>query len=455
MRYNVSNLLGVTMDNKIIVREAIEGDFDFVVNLMCEALNPYCGGDHKKHAERIFSTHISGGRDQIGFFSLLQKMLVAELNGEKAGFIHLVGKRQGTLKISPLIVEKKFRKKFGIGNALLNRAEQLAVEDDYHQIYCTVAQQNSGALNFFTSKDFVITGRSDSHYKSGITELMLYKPLIDDEDIKRFDRQHISVHPYDDKYEHQVRKLLLEKLPNTFRGINDDWVTGLFEGYKRRKLQDINAKYKLIFLARDPEEKVRGVVGATPKKGSPIKLMPFIALDLPAFMALLRDIPFLLKEYGAKLYIHLSPTPDETIALQQCGWMLNGAMPAAYHPEIVTQQWSLDIDKKKTMRSMRVKDKFLKFIESGKKDLEVRVGYNSFRKIKVGELVNFNNRNRSIIRRIADIRTYKNFEEMVNAESPSRIVPEISRENLLGLLRDIYPKHKEKLGVIVFEITEE
>ena len=104
---------------------------------------------------------------------------------------------------------------------------------------------------------------------------------------------------------------------------------------------------------------------------------------------------------------------------------------------------------------MRVKNKFLKFIELGKKDLEVRVGYNSFRKIKIGELVNFNNRNRSIICRIADIRTYGNFEELVSAESASRIVPGISRKNLLDLLRDIYPKHKEKLGVIVFEIAEE
>ena len=364
----------------------------------------------------------------------------------------MVGKRQGTLKISPLIVAEGYQKKFGIGKALLKTAEKFAIEGQYHQLYCTVAQQNTRAFSFFTKNGFVVTGRSESHYKSGITELMLYKPLIDETYIQKFDRQHISVHPYEDKYEKQVRRLLLKVLPKTFKGINDEWVTRLFEGYKRRDLKDVNAKYKLIYLARDPDENVRGVVGATPKKGSPIKVMPFIAVDLPAFVALLRDAPFFLKDFGTKLYVHISPTPDETIALQQCGWMLNGAMPAAYHPNVVTQQWSIDIDKRVTMRSMRVKDKFLKFIESGKKDLEVRVGYNSFRKIKIGEIVDFNNMNRSVVGEIVDIRNYSNLEEMLKVESSERIVPGYSKERLLRLLKEIYPQRKEELGIIVFQI---
>jgi len=92
----------------INIREAREQDWEFVKKLMCEALEPFYGGDHKKHAERIFSTHISGGKDNLGYFSTEQKMFIIEVNKELAGMIHLVGKRQGTYKISPIIVAPKY-----------------------------------------------------------------------------------------------------------------------------------------------------------------------------------------------------------------------------------------------------------------------------------------------------------------------------------------------------------
>jgi len=429
----------------IEIRDANHDDLNFVINLMCHALAPYYGGDHKRHAERIFGTHISGGNDRLGFFSTLQKMFIATKGRECIGMLHLVGKRQGTMKISPLIVSKNHRG--GIGTTLLEKAETFAKSERCRQIYCTVAQQNSAALAFFEKNGFITTGRSDSHYKSGITELMLYKPLLDDIFERRFDRDHISVLPFEAKYSDQIRQLLLKALPDIFLGINDDWVTSLFAGYERRDSHDVNSKYKLIYLA------IGGVVGATPKKGSPIKLMPFIAEDLPSFFALLKDMPFHMKQYGSKLYIHTAPSPDETIALQQCGWMLNGAMPAAYHPKIVTQQWSLDIGEKKTMRSMRVKDKFLKEIESGKKDLEIRVAYSSMKNIRVGEIVGFHSRTQSVVVEITDIRKYATFETMLEKEDADRIVPGYSNDTLLKLLRDIYPKDKEKLGVIALQIN--
>src|ERR1035441_7712614 len=93
----------------IIVREAEIKDRDFVVSLMCDALAPYYGGDHRAHAERIFSTHISGGIDRMGHFSQEQKMFIAERDGKQVGLIHLVGKRQGTYKISPLIISKEYQ----------------------------------------------------------------------------------------------------------------------------------------------------------------------------------------------------------------------------------------------------------------------------------------------------------------------------------------------------------
>lgn len=85
-------------DPNIKIREASSEDFEFVTELMDSALGPYYGGDHRAHARRIFSNHISGGRDNLGYFSFEQKIFIITVKDIPAGLIHLVGKRQGTYK---------------------------------------------------------------------------------------------------------------------------------------------------------------------------------------------------------------------------------------------------------------------------------------------------------------------------------------------------------------------
>lgn len=440
-------------DYKVDIRQATENDLDFVMNLMDDALTPYYGGDHRAHARRIFSTHIKGGKDQIGHFSFEQKMFIVTLDNKQAGMIHLVGKRQGTYKISPLIISPLYQGKLGLGTILLKYLEDYAQAQGARQIYCTVAEQNNNALQFFVKKGFIVAGRSDSHYKSDITEIMLYKLLLPPGFDEKFDRPHISVLPFEPSHEKQVRKLLLKELLKTFRGINDDWITSLIEGYRRRNSKDINKKFKLIYVAIDRNDEILGVAGATPKKGEPIKIMPLVAKNLQAFIALITDIPFLIKEYGNKIYVHISPSPEETIALQQRGWSLDAALPAAYHEEITTQQWSLNIKGEDFMRLMRLKKSLLDSVKEGKKRLEVRVGYSNIKTIQPGERIRFASRAQELIIRVVEIRRYKTFDEMAEFEDTSLIAPGKSKEDVLKLLREIYPKEKEKLGIIVFEIA--
>ena len=136
----------------IIVRPARADDFDFVADLMIRALTPFYDGDHRAHARRIFDTHIAGGHDQVGQFSSGQHMFIAECDGQQAGVIHVVNKKQGTVKISPLIVDMAYRGKLGVGSALLKRAEDFARSFGARQLYCTVASPNQKALQFFLRK---------------------------------------------------------------------------------------------------------------------------------------------------------------------------------------------------------------------------------------------------------------------------------------------------------------
>jgi ASC-1-like (ASCH) protein len=445
-----------TEKNVIAIRLAVESDFLFIESLMNLALNPYYEGDHCAHAQRIFKSHIAGGDDAVGQFSLNQRMFIITVDEKPAGMIHLVGKKQGNFKISPLIISPGFKGKIGLGSRLLSFAEDYVQKKSCRQLYCTVAKNNHEAYKFFLGKGFVVAGQAESHYKDGVTEVMMYKLFDSDDFLTRFDQEVVSVVPLemDSKFRVGAEKLILEKLPNFFGGVNQDWVDALFKGHGRRFSGDVNEKYKIIYVAIDKDDNVVGVVGATPKKGQPIKLMPIVVSSFPAFIAIISEIPFLLKEYGRKLYLHSVPTVQQTIALQKFGWSLDALMPAAYKNDVVTQQWSFKFGDD-CIRGIRTKKEFFESIKIGKKKLEVRVGYDSMNKIVSGERVKIFSYDSFEVVKIGAIRKYDSFLMALKSENHDLIIPGRSKEDVLAFLRVIYPPHKESLGVLVFEIETE
>jgi len=437
----------------IVVREAIASDFSFVSDLMVRALTPFYDGDHRAHARRIFDAHMAGGIDRVGQFSSGQHMFIAEVSGQPAGIVHVVNKKQGTAKISPLIVDTAYRVRLGIGSTLLKHAEDFARSLGARQLYCTVASPNQKALQFFLRKGFRITGTAHNHYKMGIDEHMLYKQLVDE---AGFDSPNISVVPFDESlHADSARALILSQMSGDFNGVDDDWVDALFAGYRRRELGDVNAKFKIIFVA-ECDGKVVGAAGATPKKGQPIKLMPLVASSEEAFEALVIDLQGLLEDYGHKLYVHLVPEPWQVACLQRHGWTLEGVFPGGYAPNSVVQQWGLNFNKEgATVRKMRIKRPYYDAIMSGRKTLEVRVGYDSIKRLKAGQLLQLETGHTSGVVRIRSIRIYDNFADMLATESWQQIVPQArDAEEALHLLRKIYPARKEHLGVHVIEIEK-
>ena len=107
------------------------------------------------------------------------------------------------------------------------------------------------------------------------------------------------------------------------------------------------------------------------------------------------------------------------------------------------------------MRKMRIKRLYYDAIMSGLKTLEVRVGYNSIKRLKAGELLQLETGHTSGVVRIKSIRIYRSFADMLAAEPWQQIVPQAeSEKEALHLLRKIYPPHKERLGVHVIEIEK-
>lgn len=107
------------------------------------------------------------------------------------------------------------------------------------------------------------------------------------------------------------------------------------------------------------------------------------------------------------------------------------------------------------MRSMRVKQRYLNLIKNGQKTLEVRVGYPGIRTIQHGECIKLASRTETIVVRVKDIRNYSTLDSMLNKEDTNLIAPCLTKAQVSRLLKEIYPRHLEKLGVFVLEIQAE
>jgi len=80
----------------------------------------------------------------------------------------------------------------------------------------------------------------------------------------------------------------------------------------------------------------------------------------------------------------------------------------------------------------------------------VRVAYSNIRKLQVGDLLLLNDQYRFIIRRVA---SYTSFADLLRNEDPARIAPDLAPDQLLPVIRFLYPPEKEALGVIALEIS--
>jgi ASC-1-like (ASCH) protein/ribosomal protein S18 acetylase RimI-like enzyme len=432
----------------IRVREVWLDDLPVIAEMMHYALDPYYGGDHRAHAKRIVETAASkDNKDKNGHFSAEQLMYVAVEDDKIIGILNFVSKYQGTVKISPLIVREEARGK-GVSRLLLQKLNEYSKRYRIRQIYCTVSTKNTIALSFFLAQGYVRAGTASRHYRPDIDEVMLYK-IVEHDGVFPAELT-ISVCPLEKQDEQQVRCLVIRRLSPYFNGIDDRWVTALFEGYARKDRRDPNDKYKLIWVAKSPDGIVLGVAAATPKKGEPVKLMPLVAENIQAFSALVAELPGHLREYGHKLYTHTVPTSVEVETLQYHGWRIEAMMPEAYKRGVVTQQWGL-VKENTVMRMMRVKRQYFNAILAGTKPLEVRVGYGNIKSIRKGEHIRLEcGRNHDIVE-VDDVRIYPTFTEMLKYEKAEHIVPD-DPESALNILRGIYPKEKEDLGVYVLQL---
>lgn len=103
---------------------------------------------------------------------------------------------------------------------------------------------------------------------------------------------------------------------------------------------------------------------------------------------------------------------------------------------------------------LTIRKPYLQLIADGIKTVEVRVGYPRIRKIRPGQELTFVSGDQRVTTHVTRVTEYPSFEAMLDGEDPRAIGGQLGddRDDLLRVIRDIYPPDKERLGVLAIEI---
>ena len=103
-----------------------------------------------------------------------------------------------------------------------------------------------------------------------------------------------------------------------------------------------------------------------------------------------------------------------------------------------------------SVKTLWIREQYLKHILEGRKTVEVRVGYSNIRRLKPGDELLLNDLHRYVIHRIA---WYSTFGELLETEDHLKIAPDLTLDELKKAFGEIYPSEKEALGVAALEIS--
>lgn len=111
-------------------------------------------------------------------------------------------------------------------------------------------------------------------------------------------------------------------------------------------------------------------------------------------------------------------------------------------------------------KTVWVRDEYLRQILDGSKSVKIRVAYSNITRLVPGDILRLNDAHEFIITRFA---RYADFAELLAHENATEFAPDMARENtrhenmpqenVLTVLREVYPKEKEALGVVALEIV--
>ncbi len=206
-----------------------------------------------RDVKSIFRIHLDslGGLDEEDyewFAGLLKiksrrrKVLVAEYNGEIAGFI-IAYKYRDRAYIDSLAVDKKFRG-LGIGRRLLESLEKILLEEGVETISLSVKKDNYNALGFYIKQGYVVKG----------VVLLLTANISD---IKNVDREL-------NRYDVVVKKACTNDYRISKKVLTTTWWSNLTEPVDARIYRKLYDNEYVLLVYKN--NKLRGIAEFYPEK---------------------------------------------------------------------------------------------------------------------------------------------------------------------------------------------
>ncbi|MDT0308658.1 acetyltransferase [Streptomyces sp. DSM 44917] len=86
--------------------------------------------------------------------------------------------------------------------------------------------------------------------------------------------------------------------------------------------------------------------------------------------------------------------------------------------------------------------------------MEVRVGYPKIRRITAGDTLRILCGDEALTHRVSAVKEYDSFTALLDAEDPAAIGGmDMTRDELVAAIREIYPPEKEALGVFALHLA--
>lgn len=104
------------------------------------------------------------------------------------------------------------------------------------------------------------------------------------------------------------------------------------------------------------------------------------------------------------------------------------------------------------VRPLRIYRKYYQLIASGEKTIEIRVGYSSMRSLSAGQHLKFVCQDDDCLTIVKRVTEYPSFEELFQKENHKLINPHLGIAEQLAEVRKIFPREKERLGVLAIEV---
>lgn len=316
------------------IRSYKDSDYDSLSFWMNDLGKFYDGHDEKnKLIDQLVGRE---EEDSGGFFTKNKFMFVCEVDNKPAGMICLNYKRGGSAKMGPIIVNPEIRGQ-GIGHSLLNTIEEIAITSNIRKLYGTTSHLNYFINNYLQKAHYKIEAEFPNQYKKGSTELIWGKHIMQPNNNNNDFNQSILVRS------ETIGSMIMDTNNNQYLNfinqvnevykqwhddLGSDFIEGMILGAERSL--SFQSKGKIIFIAKD-EEKEKGMMTFTPKRGGSVKLYPIYG-TVEAQKSMIENAKKIArqnKNHKFYTFIHVSDT-EEIEFLKSIGFSKRGLIESPY-----------------------------------------------------------------------------------------------------------------------------